>query len=333
MAHGITDVDKGFVGFTEKFGGTWHGLAQYVELVGAVSVQQALEVLDFDLEKRENYGMTNDGAMRVLDGSFHVVRTDTDTVLVPSCGNKFTVVNNGDFFKYVDENILAIYPQLKIESVGTLFGGATTFVNLLVDEFYIKGDDSPNVNRLMYYNPLGNGSYSCGAHSVRIVCNNTLTFAAAEAKANGSMFKFRHTANAQTRINEHMIDLADTFMELEKYVDILNDLTGVDMDSSDVDTFLESLYPSNVGKSQKSATANLNKQNKVRDVFETVQDGMTKGIARSAYAMLNAVTWVIDHPEKIREGQDVASNTWDGLVGSKATFKSDALSKLVAMTA
>ena len=331
MSHGITEVDKGFVGFVNKFGGTWHGLEQYKQLVDAVSAQQAMEVLDFDLEKRINYRMTNDGPMEEIEGSFHVVRTDTDTVLVPNCGNKFTVVNNGKFFNYVNENILAIYPQLEIESVGTLFGGATTFINLLVNEFYIKGDDSPNVNRLMYYNPLGKGSYAAGAHSVRIVCNNTLTAAAAESKANGSMFKFRHTKNAQTAINNHMIDLSETFLELEKYVDTLNDLACTEMDVGMVDTFLESLYPTDA-KSKKSETANLNKQEKVREVFETVQDGMSKTISRSAYAMLNAVTWVVDHPEKIRAGQDVMSNTWDGLVGLKSDFKTGALSKLVGMT-
>lgn len=330
MSHGIQKDDIGYVGFVDTLGHTWHNMPQYHELNGAVPSLKAFEVMDFDLEKRPNYGMNQDGAMRELDGSFHIVRSDTDTVLVGNVGSKFTVENNGSFFNYVDENILAMFPQLQIESVGTLFGGATTFINLMVNEFYIKGDDSPNINRLMYYNPLGKGSYGCGAHSVRIVCNNTLTAADAEAKANGSMFKFRHTKNAQTAINNHMMDLSETFLALDRYVDDLGVLAGVDMDTQDVDTFLESLYPTSKG-SKKSETTNLNKQEKIKEVFEVVQDGMSKSISRSAYAMLNAVTWVVDHPEKLRKNQDVASNTWDGLVGLKADFKTTALSKLVGM--
>jgi phage/plasmid-like protein (TIGR03299 family) len=332
MSHGITKDDIGYVGFADTLGHTWHRLPQYIELNGAVPVLKALEVMDFELEKRPNYGMNQDGAMRELEGSFHIVRADTDTVLVGNVGNKFTVVNNGHFFNYVNENILAVFPQLEIESAGTLFGGATTFINLKVNEFYIKGDDSPNVNRLMYYNPLGKGSYGCGAHSVRIVCNNTLTASEAEAKANGSMFKFRHTSGAQNAINNHMMDLSETFLALDRYVDSLDVLAGVDMNASDVSTFLESLYPTDKG-SKKSETTNLNKQEKIKDVFETVQDGMTQGISRSAYAMLNAVTWVVDHPETLRKGQDIASNTWDGLVGLKSEFKTQALSKLIAMKA
>lgn len=330
--YGITETDVGFVGFKSDNDHSNRYLAGYEVIDGPVSAAQAVEVLDFEIEKRPNFGMTNDGAMRELDGSFHLARPDTDTVLVNNVGNKFTVCNNGEFFNYINENILAVYPQLDIESVGTLYGGATTFINLMVNEFFVKGDDSPNVNRLMYYNPLGKGSYGCGAHSIRLWCANTLKASQAEAKANGSMFKFRHTKNAQTAINNHMMELAETFLELDKYVDVLNDLAGVDMNTSDVDAFLESLYPT-VSGTKKAETTNLNKQEKVREVYEGVQDGMTHGISRSAYAMLNAVTWVIDHPEKLRKGQDIASNTWDGLVGLKADFKTTALNNLVAMNA
>lgn len=317
MSHGIQEYDKGVVNGT-----TWHGLPQYVTQATPVTIDQALEVLDFPIVKDRNYRLADEAEGLVaheLD-SYHLFRPDINEILVHSVGEQFEASSNAAMVNFVNENLMAQYPSLEFESVGTLFNGATAFVNIKVAEHHVKGDDSPTVDRLMYYNPLGKGSHQCCAHSIRIVCNNTLQIAAAQGRANETLRKFRHTASAATRINAHLVDLSAFYLELESYHDSLNMMAETGMNMKQVDQFLEKMFPTNDESSDRAVTIAENKREAVKKVFDAGQEGLIGDTRTSSYAMLNAVTNVLDH-QKPQKGQDDMSVRWDGIVGNRAKTK------------
>ena len=332
MAAGIQELDRGIVQRDKKTGqGTWHNIPSYVVQDGPVTVPQARDVMCYPLHKERLFR----GNGQEVD-AWAIVRTDHDAVMVDAVGSKFQVVDNNFLLNFVNEHLLCVYPELKIESCGTLFNGATAFVNIKVAEFQIKGDQSPTINRLMYYNPLGKGSYQACAHDVRIVCNNTLRAAAAQGLANKSLAKFRHTASATEKINDHLMDLAELHLHLKKHVDMLDSLTSIQMNQTQVTTYLDKLYPLPVqdnGKQlpkSRAFTMQANKRDAVLNVFNSDQ-GLDADTRFTAYGMLQATTNVLDHGN-IKNG-DAMACSWDGITGQRAAFKDTALKILLGAAA
>ena len=124
MSHGITEIDRGMV-----WGTTWHGLPQYLQLDHPVTYQEAMEILNFPMEKRQLYREDKHQGFEKAN-AWEIVRTDTGDALVPFVGSKFQVIGNEKLLEHVNDTVLKEFPQLQIESVGTLWRGATTFVNL-----------------------------------------------------------------------------------------------------------------------------------------------------------------------------------------------------------
>jgi phage/plasmid-like protein (TIGR03299 family) len=315
------ELDKGVV-----HGTTWHGLDQYITQDMPVTVLQAREVLNFPLEKRRLFVQNSDGYTEVE--AWCIVRSDKDVVLVPHVGSKYVALNNNFLLSFVEEHLLAQHAELKIESVGTLFNGATSFVNLKLDEFQVKGDKSPTLSRLMYANPLGRGSYTVCAHDIRIVCNNTLQAASAQGAANNTLRKVRHTQGAAQQINDSLVDLAEVKMGLKQHVEKLEVLSDSQMDTSDVDAFLSTLFPMKEDAEGRTRTIANGKREKVLRQFESNQ-GLTLEASTSRYGMLQAVTNYFDHQTTARGG-DKAFARWDGIVGERAKTKNAAFNTLLA---
>jgi len=328
MSAGIQELDKGYVEGT-----TWHGIPSYITLDRPVTIEEARSVMCYPLEKQQLF--RDDGQDGEAVDAWAIVRTDHDAVMVPAVGKRFEVVDNSFLLNFVHEHLLAVYPELVIESCGTLFNGATAFVNIKIAEFQIKGDKSPTVSRLMYYNPLGRGSYQACAHDVRIVCNNTLRAAAAQGKANKSLAKFRHTASAGEKINEHLMDLAEFKLDLKKHIKQLDFLAKQQMSQEQVFEYLNKLYPlpkedNGKVKEGRSATRKMNQQNAVMQQFEMDQS-LAAGVKHSAYGLLQATTHVLDHG-KIKGGDEMAAR-WDGIVGQRAAVKDMAVKFLLDIAA
>lgn len=332
MSHMIMEDDMGVVGFVEKYGGTWHGLDQYEERDGPVPVSKVKQTFGFDLEKEPLYhrkDVEGFGSFEEVDG-WCITRKDTEKVVVPMVGSRFHVMSHGEMFRHVEQGLLVQYPELEIESVGTLENGATAFVNLYLGKLNIHGDQSDNISRMMFYNPLGKGAYALGVHTVRIVCNNTLRMAEAESTANATLHKIRHTQSAGAKINAALVDLAQVKLGLQSFEDRMTEFTVQAMNSQKVDEFLNEFIPVTDDLGQAGQTRRKNQQESIRANFEEAE-GLDVSVSRSKYAMVQAVTKYLDHPEKLSKNQDMASVAWDGLVGRIAVRKDKAVSILAAV--
>ena len=327
MSAGILPLDAGIVQRDEYGYGTWHELPQYLVQDGPVTIEQARSVLGYEVVKEQSYREYG----TLIEGAFHLVRKDHDTVVWPMVGKDYTVIDNGKLLDYLESSLLSKCPNVHIESVGTLWNGQTSFLNIKIDEFQVKGDSSPTVSSMMYANRHGGGCASGCAHSTRIVCSNTPRYAEMQGAINDTLRKFRHTASAEERIKDYMIDLAGIYAGLEMYKRELDRLAEQEVTVEFMEMFLHTLIPvpalaeeeSNV----RSVSISRNKHEKIQEIFESDQG--LNGAAHTRYGLLQAVTNWTDHHATVRGG-DAGYVYWDRIWGGKDQVKQKALELLAA---
>ncbi len=335
MAHGITEFDNGAVGFTEIFGGTWHQLEQYKELDGAVPLEAAREILEYEVVKvplafhvedpdsniADMNGklvitpdMRKAGGVLASSRMYSLVRTDHKiAVYGQSVSDGYEIFPNKLFLDYIDSQIFSEYQDLAIESCGTLWGGRVAFLNILLDKFVVKGDNSQTLSRMMLWNAFGGQSIAGCCHNTRVVCNNTLMLAESQGEINKSLKKFKHTKMAAEKVTNHLIDLAKVNCLVKDKKDAFDFMSSKSMSTNDVENFLGHLFPIQEDAGGASITRRTNNRQDVLNIFENC-DNLQGNIARTRYAMLSAVTDYNQH-HTLNKSTDSSAAWWDVATG------------------
>ena len=324
MSAGILELDRLIVGLVERYGKAWHNHENCTHLDGVVPYEDAHDVFDYKVEKMPLFLASGTQVV----GANALVRQDSGTVLWPSVGERYVEVQNETILTWIKDTILDKY-NISIESVGTLLNGQKAFLNLILNEHIVPGDVSPTVTRLMYSNSFGGESLQACVHGTRIVCNNTLRMASAQGATNKTLRKFRHTTNAMSRVESHLVDLTEIVAEVKEHHTQLDNLASIEMNSANVQDVLDVLIPL-PDKEGRSKTRATNKRNAIVQLFEEKDDLQGK-IARTRYSFLNAVTDWSDHVASVRNGDDEGGRFWDGVWGLKDGFKQKALNTLIAV--
>ena len=316
MAHGIVKgVDAGAVGFVKELGHTWHGLTEYEELEGPLSVGKVREKLEYEVVKCPDAlfvpeylrpRMPAESHLKICKGMYNLVRVDKgELVFNTTVREDYQIYQNKDFIDQIENGILASYPSLAIESCGSLFGGNKAFVSILLDRFKVGKDKSETILRIMYTNAFGGGSISCSCHTRRVVCNNQHRLAEAQSAADETLRKFRHTKGAPEKVGKYLVDLCKLKAVTEVHKEALNHLADVQMDERDVKMFLGNLFPvpavsagstgsADEEKSGRAIARRENKQGEILDLFEGLED-LQGDIKGTRYAMFQAVTYYNSH--------------------------------------
>ena len=303
MSAGIVQgIDAGAVGFTEVLGKTWHGFVEYEHVDGPVPIElvrkkivHPVAKVPLKLHAPEGSDLSTEYDGEIVPTMFALVRTDTGHVLYEySVTDDYTVYDNGVFLDRVEKGVLNPNPKVAIESCGTLMAGRVAFVNIMLDRSRVQGDDSETVYRLMYYNAFGGKSIAAGMHGTRIVCNNTLNIAEAQAEANTTLQKFKHTSGAPERVEAHLVDLSVLYHLVSEHKADLNNLASQQMTGNDVEAFLSIIVPIDDNGTPRIKTRRQNKRDQLQSLFESRED-LQGGIARSRFAMLQAVTYYSAH--------------------------------------
>jgi len=327
MAAGILELDRMAVGFVELFGNAWHNHPNCRHQDGPISMETAREIFNYVVQKVPANLPAEFGG-QVIPGNYALVRKDGDvvTVLYPSVGDRYEVIQNGDLLAHVETGILTPY-NVSLESVGTLLNGQKAFVNIILNEHCVPGDVSKTITRMMYSNSFGGDSYQACVHTTRIVCNNTLRVASAQGAANKTLRKFRHTKNAAEKIENYMIDLADIVAGVKEHYEKMETLTKQKMDAAEVKAFFDKLMPFKAEEG-RGKTRVENQRNAIMKIFESKEDLQGEN-ARSRYNLLQAVIDWADHDSTVRNGDDQGGRFWDGVWGNKDSLKQDALAFLM----
>jgi phage/plasmid-like protein (TIGR03299 family) len=295
---------------------------------GGVSLEQAREYLDYPVEKRQAF--LADG--RPIRGSHALVRGDTNQVIYPSVGERYTLVSNRQLLDLVEQRVLSVYPNILIESVGKFFNGQVAFINLKLDEWVVPRDSSPSISNLMLGNRFGDGSLALGGHTVRIICYNTFMAALAESAANKSLQSIRHTLHAAEKLTEGIIDLTSVYADFSIEKQRLAWLATQAVDTKYVTAYLDALYPLpeiEEEETSRALTIATNRREGLINLFESKED-LQGGIARTRYALFQATTDYLDHKLPARKSTTEEATFWDGLFGNRDKLKRKAAEHLLA---
>jgi phage/plasmid-like protein (TIGR03299 family) len=327
MAHAIFDNDQLAIGYTADQGRAWHGMGEHFD--GPVPLEFAEAIFDYDVRKEQAFTLDATGNPVPAEGRFFLMCDKGEVVSPSTVTDRYEIIQNRQFIEMINGGILTQY-DTQIETCGTLFNRARAFINLVVMEHVVKGDISPTKTRLLFSNGFDNTSYMACANQIRVVCNNTFRAASAQGKANGTLKKFKHTAQALSKVEEYAVDLAELMGAIKLHNDQLDHLAEQEMSVDETNDFLANLFdltPEKVKKGGRGVTVATKKMGEVQALFED-KDDLQGDIARTRYAMLNAVTDWSDHDRKLRTGEDAGSRMWDGVWGQGDSLKQKAFGLL-----
>lgn len=281
-----------------------------------ITHEMANEVLGFSIEKVQSCRPNG----LVIPNQYHLVRTDTDTLVdaSSSVGNQFsTAIQPFEVLEFA-EGLMRAVSGLKLETVATLNDGATQMCALVLgDLMVVRGDKSPRYDHILLHNPLTRGRLSILAHNVRIVCENTLQ----AALASGVGYRISHTIRASEMVHNALLTLKDETEKLSEMNAKINLLASRDVTTADVDKLMDIVYPLPTiaeGDKTNALTRMTTKRDEVLEQFEK-DDSFTE---KTYWTLLNAMTYMEEHPLHKQERVDDAKVTYDNLVGSRSAEKS-----------
>lgn len=217
----------------------WHGLGTPVEK--AMTAEEALKLarLDFRVAK---VPLVNPLAGGEIDGFYANIRLDTKQVLGVVKDN-YKVIQNADMFKVFDELVSrdeAIYHTAGVMGVGQ----RTWILAKLPDNIVLKNkkgkEDVIEKYILVTNSHDGNSTAKALMTPVRVVCNNTLSYALSTARASEKV-SIRHTASADDRLKEAMTVLGISKKYYEEVERRLNQFTLIKFTDTQLNNFVDEL--------------------------------------------------------------------------------------------
>jgi len=297
---GYTTVKPNLLGFAER---------------DVIDVEEARRAFDFRIAKCPSYNSRGE----ILDGVFHLERGDTgDQIPTWGIGSKFEPVQHSDVFDMIINNVMPAVPDMRLETVGTLYGSGTGFVSAKMgDSFSLPGDTSPNNMRLTFINPCGRGSLILGFTSVRVFCQNCIR-AAQRDMGNHGAFVVRHTVNAVFAVQGALTAIAAQAEEAAVLRARSERLARVSVVQRHIDAALDRVYPLDEAKmSAPSLAYNRAAREEVEFQFAAGPTAQTF-TEDNGWKLLNAFTYPVFNPLRMKKNTDIADVAFKGQFGQRA---------------
>lgn len=295
----------------------WHGLGR--RLAAPATAKEAITAsgLDFTVDIRPL--MTEDGLPVAKRRA--VVRRDTETVL-GTVGSGYTPIQNIDSFQFLDE--VAGEGHVRYHTAGALGQGERVWMLAkLPGNIRVNGTDDVSKKFLLLSNSHdGSSSLRVFFSPIRVVCQNTLTFAHRQGRGQG--VSIVHRGDVRSRVDEarRLLGLADrTF---DRYGEQINVLAKRQLTVAEAEDYFLTLYPD--GADEKRGRSRAIRE-RLLNLYESGLGQDLPGIRHTAWAALNAATEFVDHHRTTR-GQDARTRVDRRL--ASAWFGSGAQVKLRA---
>jgi hypothetical protein len=291
MKNEILKHDKGIM-----TSGKWFGQNDNFKICENIGIEAVERILDYKVEKLQAH--TLDG--KPIEKNHYLYRPDIEQVIFPNVGDVYHCMQNEELISYV-EQIRDKYTNFDIESAVTLSNGQGVIINLNIMNHTVKGDSSSTDTRMTITNSFGRESLTVFLHQMRLSCANMLQMARAQGVVNKTFKRFKHTKTLQTRVGDHIFELADIVGEVKKHNENLDIMASDIISDKEVNLFLEDLFPT-IDREGKGETMSKNKQIAVKDLYFNKED--LRDIPKTRYRLLNAVTDFTSHKMSMKGDND-----------------------------
>lgn len=280
----------------------WHGLGTRVE--SAVSSEEALQVsgLNWRVEQRPILSGGNP-----IFGYKANIR-DTDKKVLGVVTDRYRVVQNAEAFAFTDA---LLGEGVKYETAGSLQEGRKIWLLAkLPDKYIIEGEQ---IDPYLVFSSShdGSGAIKVAMTPIRVVCQNTLNVALANAKRIWSTI---HVGDLAAKMDE----AHNTLLLAEKYMGKLgaevSRLSKIKLSDSKVAEYIDLLLPMDEQPTEihRKNITRIREDLKIR-YFDAPD---LRHVGRNAYRFLCAVSDFATHAKPLRETtnyrENVFAKTMDG---------------------
>jgi phage/plasmid-like protein (TIGR03299 family) len=285
----------------------WHGLGTVIENVPTIAEALELSKMDFTVT------LSNPLVAKFLDPSlgydnntkqskfYATVRTDTNEVL-GVVNKNYKIVQNSELF-----DIAGSVPGLQVETAGTLFNGAQSYVLMKDSEWAVNGNDVMHEYLCLMNSHNGTLSLSALPTSVRVVCNNTLSWAISEGQQR--MIKLRHKGDMKDKILGLKEALDEWNEHKSKFRNIVSALGRKKWSKEEITNFWTDCYQMFEGEIPMERSSYTEEEHNSRKKAMTTLlgwsetfDKETEEFGNSAWIAANAVTnWLQNRKRRTTE--------------------------------
>lgn len=259
------------------------------------TVNNVIKSPDVDLINPDGKGYCYNESV-TLKGKFATVRNDNNFPL-GIVGSRYHPIQNWEAFDFFDRVIGEGNAQY--ETAGVLGNGETVFITAKLPN-YIKVDgDNIDSYLLLTMAHDGSGAIQAMFTPVRVVCNNTLSFA---LRNNSNKVSIRHTKSAKEKLN----NLEKVMGMTNSITDELNEKFKMIQDITIPDNVIEGLLVECLGLKPMLDKEEFSTKSKniLKDALAYYKDGFgQKEIHGTGYGVLNAVTGYSQNVKSFRSSE------------------------------
>ena len=274
----------------------WHGLGTVVENAPTTMDAMRMAKMDFGVVLSDPITASYGDWRKTYPSKFHAtVREDTQEVL-GVVNKNYQIVQNEELFE-----IANALDNSKVETAGTLFNGAQSYILMKDGEWAINGNDEMHEYLCLMNSHNGTLSLSALPTSVRVVCNNTLSWAISEGKQR--MIKLKHSGDMNTKIQGLTDALAEWQDVKGKFRSRVRILSNARWGREQITNFWRDCYQLFEGEipPDSDTDVNHNLRKKAMTTFHGWSETFDKEAGQfgdSAWIAANAVTNWLQHKKR-----------------------------------
>lgn len=298
----------------------WHGLGVPVSNDLTPEQIMAKAGLDWEVSKYTLYADVKGKRVKSLTKA--LVRS-SDSSILTNVGPNWEPVQNSEAFEFFSEFVLA--GDMSMHTAGSLKKGQMVWALAKVnDSFDVLGKDRVDAY-MLFSNPHQYGkAVTVKFTPIRVVCNNTLTFALEKASKN--WFSATHTKKFDAEEVKETMGLAHE--KFAQYKDLADFLARKRFTVDSMLEFYSTVFPgaNEYHKKAIEKPADLSRPaRKAHEVLET-QPGAELGEG-TFWALFNSVTYSADHVLSLSQDNRLY-NSWFGGMGDKKILALNTAKKL-----
>lgn len=264
----------------------WHGLG--VKVIDDLTPDQMLTKagLDWTVSTRSMYFKNTNKPEYTEIPKRRVLVRDSDETILSTVGDGWKPLQNSEAFEFFNEFVIA--GDMKMDTAGSLDDGRMVWgLAKLKDGFTVsKGDDVEGY--LLFSNPH---KYACSIEvrftPVRVVCNNTLTYALNQYTQQSARLNHRQVFDAESV--KETLGLASNFMQ--DYADVSKFLASKNYSKDSIKEYYNEVFPI-AGDNKRLKDLSRNAEAALETVNTQPGAKLSEGSWWSAF---NSVTYLIDH--------------------------------------
>lgn len=266
----------------------WHGLGTKVS--NDLTPQQMMQKAGVDWKVREVESFVEFDGKRMATGQKSLIR-ETDGKILTNVGKDWHPCQNETAFEFFNEYVLA--GDMEMHTAGSLKGGQYVWALAKVKEsFDLFGGDQVD-SYMLFSNPHVYGkSIDVRFTPIRVVCNNTLTFALDSASQRA--VKVGHRAQFNPDMVKEQLGIAHE--KFAKYKEMAQFLGSKRFSVESLLNYYNEVFPLTSGQDKQEQVTAESISRQAKNAFDVLETQPGAEFAEGTWwQAFNSVTYVTDH--------------------------------------